>query len=152
VSLVVLLILAIVWAVFLIPQVVRARTERGPADSVGAFRNQLSVLERTSPSVWGRPARPVHPTASKAQIAKRRRDVLTALLVAMTVTLVQAILFDVQMMLYAHLLFDALFVAYIVLLARFRTLAVERDAKVRYLPAQGTRSPEPALVLSQSSS
>jgi hypothetical protein len=152
VSLVVLLILAIVWAVFLIPQVVRARTERGPADSVRAFRNQLSVLERTSPSAWGQPARPIYPTASKAQVAKRRRDVLTLLLVAMTVTLLQSVVFDVKMMLYAHLLFDGLFVAYVVLLARVRTLATERDAKVRYLPGHGTLTPEPALLLRRSGS
>jgi ABC-type Na+ efflux pump permease subunit len=152
VSLVVLLILAIVWAVFLIPQVVRARAERGPADSVGAFRNQLSVLERTSPSAWGQPARPVYRTASKAQIAKRRRDVLTLLLVAMSVTLLQAVVFDVQMMLYAHLLFDGLFVAYVVLLARIRALAVERETKVHYLPGHVGSAPEPALVFSQSGS
>jgi hypothetical protein len=151
VSLVVLLILAIVWAVFLIPQVVRARTERGPADSVGAFRNQLSVLERTSPSTWGRPARPVHPVSSRAQVARRRRDVLILLLVAMAVTLAQALVFDLRMMLYAHFLFDGLFVAYVVLLARVRALAAERDTKVRYLP-QGALAPEPALLLRRSGS
>jgi hypothetical protein len=152
VSLVVLLVLAIVWAVFLIPQVVRARTERGPADSVGAFRDQLSVLERTMPSAWGRPARPVQLAASKSQVAKRRRDVLTLLLVAMTVTLLQAIVFDMQLMIYVHLLFDGLFVAYVVLLARTRVLAAERETKVRYLPGHGNLAPEPALVLSQSGS
>ncbi|MGD9796981.1 MAG: hypothetical protein AB7H43_12780 [Acidimicrobiia bacterium] len=148
----VLLILAIVWAVFLIPQVIRARTERGPADSVGAFRNQLSVLERTSPSAWGRPARPVHPTASKAQVAKRRRDVLTLLLVAMSVTLLQALVLDLRLMLYAHLLFDGLFLAYVVLLARTRALAAERDTKVRYLHASGGLAPDAALLLRRSGS
>jgi hypothetical protein len=152
VSLVVLLILAIVWAVFLIPQVVRARTERGPADSVGAFRNQLSVLERTSPNAWGQPVRPLVPVPSKAQVAKRRRDVLTLLLVAMTVTLLQSVVFDVRMMLYAHLVFDGLFVAYVVLLARVRTLAAERDAKLRYLPGHGALAAEPALLLGRSGS
>ncbi len=145
-SLVVLLILAMVWAVFLVPQVIRARTARGPADSVGHFRNQLSVLERTSPSTWGRPARPVSPISSKAQVAKRRRDVLILLLVAMTVTLVQAMVFDLQMMLYAHLVFDALFVGYVVLLARLRALAADRDVKVRYLPGHASMAPEPALL------
>jgi len=152
VSLVVLLILAIVWAVFLIPQVIRARTERGPADSVGAFRNQLSVLERTSPSAWGRPARPVHPAASKAQVAKRRRDVLTLLLVAMSVTLLQALVLDLRLMLYAHLLFDGLFLAYVVLLARTRALAAERDTKVRYLHANRGLAPDAALLLRRSGS
>ncbi|CAN5185075.1 hypothetical protein BH24ACT1_BH24ACT1_09750 [soil metagenome] len=47
-SLVVLVILAMVWAVFLLPQLFRARAERS-TDSIGAFRRQLSILERTSP-------------------------------------------------------------------------------------------------------
>lgn len=48
-SLVVLVILAMVWAVFLLPQLFRARVERS-TDSIGTFRRQLSVLERTSPA------------------------------------------------------------------------------------------------------
>ena len=145
-SLVVLLILAMVWAVFLVPQGIRWAHSRRGSDSVGHFRNQLSVLERTSPSTWGRPARPVAPISSKAQVAKRRRDILILLLVAMTVTLVQAVVFDVQMMLYAHLAFDALFVGYIMLLARLRAVAAERDAKVRYLPNRAGMAQEPALL------
>jgi hypothetical protein len=152
VSLVVLLFLAIVWAVFLIPQVVRSRAERGPADSVGAFRNQLSVLERTSPSTRGRPARPVTPISSRAQVSKRRREVLILLLVAMTVTMVQTVVFHQEMMLYVQLFFDGLFLAYLLLLARVRALAAEREAKVRYLPSTGSLAPEPALLLHRSGS
>ncbi|MDQ3353059.1 MAG: hypothetical protein M3507_00985 [Actinomycetota bacterium] len=48
-SLVVLVILAMVWAVFLVPQLFRARAERS-TDSIGNFRRQLMVLERTSPA------------------------------------------------------------------------------------------------------
>lgn len=48
-SLVVLVILAVVWAVFLLPQLFRARAERS-TDSIGAFRHQLSILERTAPA------------------------------------------------------------------------------------------------------
>jgi hypothetical protein len=60
VSLVVLLILAVVWGVFLVPQVLRARADRGPADSIGSFRNQLSMIERSLPDTGmggGRAAR-----------------------------------------------------------------------------------------------
>ncbi len=48
-SLVVLVILAIVWAVFLVPQILRARAERS-SDSIGNFSRQLSVLQRTTPA------------------------------------------------------------------------------------------------------
>lgn len=46
-SLVVLVILAVVWAVFLVPQLFRARAERS-TDLIGAFGRQLSVLERAT--------------------------------------------------------------------------------------------------------
>lgn len=63
-SLVVLVILAIVWAVFLLPQLFRARAERS-SDSIGNFRNQLSVLERTTPAA-SRSVSPLRP-ASRPQ-------------------------------------------------------------------------------------
>ena len=46
-SLVVLVILAMVWAVFLLPQLFRRRAERS-TDLIGAFGRQLSVLERAT--------------------------------------------------------------------------------------------------------
>jgi len=45
---VVLLILAGIWAAVLVPWV-RSRVEPGPADSIGSFRRQLGVLQRTGP-------------------------------------------------------------------------------------------------------
>lgn len=46
----VLLVLAVIWAVVLIPPAVRARAEGRPGDSISAFHRQLSVLRRTGPS------------------------------------------------------------------------------------------------------
>ncbi|HWH35859.1 MAG TPA: hypothetical protein VNT56_11140, partial [Acidimicrobiales bacterium] len=77
-SLVVLVILAMVWAVFLLPQLVRARAERS-TDSIGAFRHQLSVLERATPVAAGtvtrlrpvpgpRPAVDLRPAGSSAPV------------------------------------------------------------------------------------
>ncbi|MDQ3145731.1 MAG: hypothetical protein M3R01_02150, partial [Actinomycetota bacterium] len=43
----VLLILAGLWAVFLLPQLLRFRPSGRKVDSVEAFRNQLQVLGRT---------------------------------------------------------------------------------------------------------
>src|SRR5205085_2879709 len=44
-----LLILAVVWAVVLVPPWLRSRADARPADSIGAFRHRLTVLERTGP-------------------------------------------------------------------------------------------------------
>lgn len=171
-SLVVLLVLAMVWAVFLVPQLLRARAERGPADSIGAFRNQLSVLERTAPPVAGTVTRlrPVathvstHDQASlagprpratygpspRAMARKRRKDILSGLLAAMGGSLVLGMIPGLRVMLALHLVLDLLFVGYVAMLVRARTMAVERDMKVRFLPGPG--SVEPAMLLRRSAS
>ena len=46
----VLLILAALWAALLVPPYLRNRAENRPADSIGDFRHQLRVLQRTGPS------------------------------------------------------------------------------------------------------
>lgn len=170
-SLVVLLILAIVWAVFLVPQVLRHRAERTPADTIGAFRNQLHVLERTTPGSTSRAARPAiaggavgfgapvratrpvagyRPVSQKELVRRRRQSILLGLLGAMGVTLLAGLL--VHPVLLLHLALDVLFVVYCGLLVRARNVAAEREMKVRYLPGTGFGAPEPQFLLSQSGS
>jgi hypothetical protein len=60
VTIVVLLILAVVWALVLVPPALRARTEARPADSITAFRRQLTTLQRTGP-FRAVTVQPVHP-------------------------------------------------------------------------------------------
>lgn len=45
----VLVVLAVIWGVVLIPPYVRSRAESRPGDSIGSFRRQLGVLQRTGP-------------------------------------------------------------------------------------------------------
>jgi hypothetical protein len=45
----VLVILAMIWAAVLLPPYLANRRESRPGDSIASFRNQLSVLERTTP-------------------------------------------------------------------------------------------------------
>jgi hypothetical protein len=157
---VVLLVLAVVWAAFLTPQVLRARAEKTPADSIGAFRNQLSVLERTAPAGMGR-----HPRAaaslrrpspgqlsarsSREVVRRRRRDVLVGLLAGMSATLLLGMIPIFHVLLLVHVLLDLLFGAYCTLLVRARNVVAEREMKVRYLPGP-MLVPEPALLLRSS--
>ena len=148
----VLLILAVVWGVFLVPQVLRARADRGPADSIGAFRNQLSVLDKTAGSSVGGVSslaarRAMHqshsisaPLAAYAvgyrrpsalELQQRRQRVLLALLGLVIFTLALGLLVPVFFAL--NVVADVALVGYIALLARARALAVERESKVRYL-------------------
>jgi Flp pilus assembly protein TadB len=157
VSLVVLLILAIVWAAFLVPQIVRHRAERTPADSVGAFRNQLSVLERATPAIGGvrRPAtssmaQRTMSRATRAEARRRRQAILVRLLGAMAFTFVLGLV--VRPVLYLHVLLDVLFLSYCALLWRAQALATERDMKVRYLPGPVQQHQPAQLLLQQSGS
>jgi hypothetical protein len=157
----VLLILAVVWAVVLVPPWLRSRSEHRPADSISSFREQLSVLQRsgsTSGSIAPRASRaynvapveyaPLRP--SSAEIRRRRRDVLFTLIAAAGLTFGLAVFIGGPVIL-LHLVVDVLLVTYVALLARAERMAAERRMKVRYLPRQAS-APEPALLYRRSGS
>jgi hypothetical protein len=164
-TIVVLLILAVIWAAVLIPPLMGARAEGRPADSIGDFRRQLTVLRRAAPASMP-PAHtmatmgnvvPIVPveqlqlraTASRQRTLKRRRDVFYALLSAMAGTLVLGLVPGMRALLGLHLVLDALFVGYVALLLRMRNETAEREMKVRFLPQAGP-APEPLLALRRS--
>ena len=97
----------------------------------------------------GRPASAA--AASRSRTIRRRRDVFTALIVAVVVTLVLGLLPMFRILLFAHVVADILLVAYVALLVRQRNAAAERDLKVRFLPQPHRLDPallraEPALL------
>ena len=160
----VLLILAVIWAAVLIPPLLGARAEGRPADSIGDFRRQLSVLRRAAPigtpptnqlASYGAvpfvpgPHTQARQDAARRRTVKRRRDVFYALVTSMAGTLVLGMVPGLRVLLGLHLVLDALFVAYVALLVRMRNQAAEREMKVRFLP-QATHAPEPAFALRRS--
>jgi hypothetical protein len=165
-GIVILLLLAVIWAAVLIPPFVRARAESRPSGSITDFRRQLHVLARTTPgtlapatslgtarrvavaSGWAPPARPTRSPAQVSRARKRRRDVLCGLLVAMAGSLVLGALPALRVLWALHLVLDACFAGYVLLLVRMRNVAAEREMKLRFLP---TAAPaEPALLLRRS--
>ena len=164
---VVLIVLAAVWAAFLLPPILRARSEHRPSGSITDFRKQLHVLAKTSPSSTGRaslqhlapgrvvPIRPRSPMASPAplrlgrsrQSVKRRRDIFVGLLVAMAGSLVLGFLPPLRALWAVHVVLDVFFAGYVAALIYLRNLAAEREMKVRFLPAA---APEPALLYRRS--
>ncbi len=90
-------------------------------------------------------------SAARSRTIRRRRDVLSALLVASVATLALGLLFSMGIMLVAHVVADVLLVAYVALLVHQRNVAAERDMKVRFLPQPHRLDPallraEPALL------
>ena len=166
----VLLILAVVWAIVLIPPALRGRSESRPADSISHFRRQLHTLQQSGPRrsrspmsahaalgslrpVSGtrprtssrRAASPAAATLAASRAQKRRRDIFIGLLAAMGISLVLGIIPNMRVLLVVHLLADVLFVGYVALLVRMRAEAAEREMKVRFLPSAGPQI-EPALL------
>ena len=171
---VVLILLAAIWAAFLLPPILRARSENRPSGSITDFRRQLRTLARTSPAGYSapvravggplyRPAPPVRARSNAAPVAsasglarsrravKRRRDIFVGLLVAMAGSLILGFLPQLRALWAVHVVLDLVFAGYVGLLVYLRNLAAERDMKVRFLPTANAQ-PEPALLYRRSGS
>jgi hypothetical protein len=160
---VVLLVLAVIWAILLVSWL-RSWTDGSFSDSVRLFRRHLSVLERATPvrvapanrlrsghvggrqplrsfpalrSRYGSRSIGLRPSTSAArrrrQAQKRRRDVLFALLTGVIGTFVLALMPGLNIMWPVQVAFDALFLGYIALLIRLRNLAAERAMKLAFI-------------------
>jgi small-conductance mechanosensitive channel len=80
----------------------------------------------------------------RAEVRRRRRDILFTLAGAALITLVLAVLLG-GIAIWCNLLADVLLATYVVLLVQVRRMAVERQTKVRYLAPR--TAPEPATLL-----
>jgi hypothetical protein len=159
VTFLVLLVLAIVWAIVLLPPALRARAEGRPADSILHFRTQLTTLQKTGPR-RGRhssalpstsaaatlQAREIARSSGPSRVQKRRRDILVGLMAAMGISLVLGAIPALRILLLVHVLADALFVGYVALLVRMRNVVAEREMKLSFLPGSAPHV-EPALLL-----
>ena len=152
----VLVVLAVVWAVVLIPPWLRNRAEGRPGDSIGAFHRQLTTLERTGPETapprtplmpQARPA--ARPAGARARLQRRRRGVMLVLGAAMVSTLMLSFVPGLRSMLLLHVIVDLLFAVYVALLIRLRGLSAEREMKLRFLP-DTRQQVEPVLALRRS--
>jgi len=198
-GIVILLILAGIWVGVGVVYF-RGRLESTPADSIGDFRRQLRVLQRTGPSRGmsaenldfgrhpeavepvplravresrpggrervsqpsrrqagpGRPAAaprsahssalPATSSAKRARTIRRRRDVMFTLLMSMGTTFVLAMVVSSSALWMLHLLMDGLFLGFVAMLVRMRSVAAEKEMKLRILPQPAGR-PQPAPVL-----
>ncbi len=130
------------WLAYLGNWLWNRRTEL-PVDSVHTFSQQLSVLsalDRSSRRAGAyRPLAPVPEPfrLTRRQARRRRREVFFFLVAAATVSLFLAVLLG-GVAIYLHLLVDTLLTGYVLLLIRLRKVALEREAKVRYLHPHAT--------------
>ena len=83
--------------------------------------------------------------ARRRQTQARRREVFMGLVISMSATLVLGFMEPLRVFWALHVVLDVLFLGYCALLIQMKSLATERSAKVRYLPARPIVA-EPALL------
>lgn len=139
--------LAVVWAIVLLPEVVRKVAGSRHSDTIRSFNQQLSVLDRSGSRSAGRSnvidlrtrdGRPEgRPAAPAAQVSpavrKRRQEVLITLGSAAVLTLVCTVAFGGAFLL-LHLVADALLITYVVLLNQANQAATARAAGPSHRP------------------
>ena len=169
----VLLLLALIWGALLVSWL-RSRSSTTFTDSVGTFRRDLKVLERTTP-LTVRPAnrlndpaarrspgpalrspgmvvtarRPIPVAASasalkRRQAQKRRRDVFFMLMAGTAGSLALALIPGLSIMWSVQVLFDVLLVGYLAILVNLRNRAAEREMKLRYMKSGRPAAGAPA--------
>lgn len=135
--------LAVVWAIVLLPELMRKVAGSRHSDTIRSFNQQLSVLDRSGGRSTGRSnvidlrsrAESPRPTAAAARpvppsVRKRRQEVLTVLGSAAVLTLLCTVAFGGPFLL-LHVVADALLVTYLVLLVQ----ATNQAPATRVAPA-----------------
>jgi len=173
----VLVILGLIWGFVLIPPYLQTRRESRPGDSIASFRQQLHVLERTTPGErrsdparldGGRnevarhdprsnvaqlaPRRPrPQVVASHAAVrraeARRRRRDVFVVLLALAGGTLVLALAAGSPFWMVHLVVDVVLVAYVALLVSIQRQQLERAHKVRPMSRPAPRRREPAADL-----
>jgi len=161
VTMLVLILLAVVWAAVLVPPFVRNRRNARPDNSVVSFRAQLSTLERATPGTSLRSVstsssspsaspvtvsgRPRSGSARRSDVKRRRREVLVTLLGATGFTFVLLVTVGGSLVTTAFLASAGGLGAYVFALRQLRARSMERVAKVR--PLVRRVAPVPTLDL-----
>ncbi len=131
-------LLALAWAVVLVPTVAKPRFESSPIDGVRNFEQAMGILASTRTGRSHPPGRwvmvpkdlPNAPARRRSRIVARRRRTFERLLIAAAITLVLGLLPWFRDLLWVHLALDIGVAGYIVQLRRWRMIEVERARKV----------------------
>ena len=165
----VLLFLAVIWAMVLVPAFLRRQAEARQADSIVDFRRQLRVLQRTGPRTMS-PAHRLAPERPSPAVAllttpvqtwpgsrhslrrqrtlSRRRDTFVFLLGGTLAFACLGAVPALRALWWLAAALGLLLAAYVTMLVRLRSLVAERETKLRFLPPRVAR--EPGLLLRRS--
>jgi hypothetical protein len=133
-ALVVLVILAALWAVVLLPPLLRSRTSR-TNDSIGEFNYRLDALGRTNGALTA----PMVRSPRGEGAAKRRRDVVRVLLIAVGASGLLALATNFTLLWALFVIAVVALLAFFALWAWSRSVAAEQMIKVQRMPSRPAR-------------
>lgn len=173
-------LLAVVWIAVLAPPLLRKGAETRKADSIGDFRRQLVVLQRTGPTViapantrvdhrFGAPApaytgpAPTYAAPAGAvprvprrtrettlNARRRRRNVLVTLTLTTLLLVILGVVPGMHLLLAVAAVSAVLLAGYVALLVRMRNAAAEREMKLSFLPGPAAYAAPGAPLLRRS--
>ena len=146
-SLWVLLLLGLAWAVVLIPALTRPRFESSPLDGVRSFEQAMGILASTRkgssdrqqmPGRWvmvpkgmGRGVK-----TRRQRVVRKRRAMFQRLLIASGATFVLGLIPAVRTLWWASLVFAVVTAGYAVMLRRWHLNELQRKRVVRHIPEE----------------
>jgi hypothetical protein len=137
-------VLALVWAALLLPSMFRARLESSPIDGVRSFERSMGILASARTRKGQTPGRWIMvprsdvtaPVGRRGRIIRRRRQTFERLVAAAVVTLVAGFVPHLHWMWFVHLAVDGALGIYVTRLLRYKREELERRDKVEVLPAE----------------
>jgi hypothetical protein len=140
-TLVVVVVLVVLWAIVLLPPLLRSHSERSH-DSIGMFNHRLDVLGRTNGTLVSTASTRA---ISRERAAKRRRDVSRVLILAFGGSGLIALGTNATLAWALFVVSTLALGAFLGLWAYGRSLRADRALKVRPIPQPRPAAPELAL-------
>lgn len=137
-------VLALIWAMLLVPSLFRGRLASSPIDGVRSFERSMGVLantrkqKATSPGRWIMVPRSevTQPVRRRSRVIRRRRQNFERMLIVAGVTLVLGFVPALRWMWFVHLAVDAGIGLYVARLLRWKHDEDERNRVVTPLLAE----------------
>ena len=142
-------VLALIWAMLLIPSMLRERLASSPIEGVRSFERSMGILASTRkgaspPGRWIMVPRSevTQPVRRRSRVIRRRRQNFERLLAVAGVTLVLGFVPALRWMWLVHLAVDGLLGFYVTRLLRWKRDEDERARVVTPLPTEQPVAPE----------
>ncbi|MBI4730075.1 MAG: hypothetical protein HY775_11375 [Acidobacteria bacterium] len=137
------LLLALVWAVVLVPSLFRTRLESSPIDGVRSFERSMGVLanaRRRGQALSGRwvmvPRDVTAPRSRRRRVVRRRRTTFERLVAAAGATFVLGLVPQLRWLLLVHLAIDAVLGGYAARLIQWKQDEERRTPAARPYPVE----------------